>query len=253
MATNDDGVFAEGLWALVRELRREGKVVVIAPDREQSGIGTAVTLQHPIKVTPFVPPVEGVEAFSVEGTPADCVILGLNMLAPDAELIVSGINAGANLGYDALISGTVGAALQGFFYKIPAIALSIEYSPGEERIYFESAAKVGSFFVRKFKDGILGGRIILNINLPNLPLHEIRGVEVTRLGLRSYKEAIKPDIRGKRFWILRDEPHGDEERGTDIWAVREGMISITPLHSDLTDLGACSLLKGMELSEILKL
>ena len=126
LATNDDGVYAPGLWASVQALREVGDVVVAAPDREQSGVGTAITLNNPVHVREVMPLIEGVRAYAVEGTPADSTILGVESLVGEKiDLVVSGINPGANMGNDVFISGTVGAALQAFFRGIPAIAVSV--------------------------------------------------------------------------------------------------------------------------------
>lgn len=235
LVTNDDGIYAQGLWSLVEELQKVGQVIVVAPDREQSGIGAAVTLHQPLRVNQIKSLVSGVEAYSVEGTPADSVILALSTITKEIDLVISGINAGSNMGDDILISGTVGAALQGYFRGFPAIALSVA---ALEAVHFEAAAKVAALLAGKISAGVLPSKLLLNINLPNLPLDKIQGIELTRLGQRCYVDSIKEGNDGKRkyFWIVRGQPNWDSRQGTDIWAIEQQRISVTPLHSDLTSI-----------------
>jgi 5'-nucleotidase len=233
LVTNDDGIHARGLWALVEELCKVGEVVVVAPDREQSAVGTAVTLHHPLRLARANPLVAGVEAYSVEGTPADSVILALGMpVGEGVEVVVSGINEGPNLGDDVLISGTVGAALQGNLYGIPSMALSVA---AFENVHFEVAAKLGRALAGRITSDPSSWNALINVNLPNLPIEEIRGIEITRLAHRTYADSIKEghDGRRKYYWIVRGKPRWNAEDGTDRWALNESMISITPLRSNL--------------------
>jgi len=168
LVTNDDGIFAEGLWILVKELRSIARVVVVAPDREQSAIGTAVTLRQPLRVQKVRSMVPEIETYSVEGTPADSVILALGKLVKDKiDLVVSGINHGANLGDDVLISGTVGAALQGYLRGLPALAISVTLG---DNLHLDNAAKLATVLAKKIESNALPTSILLNVNLPNLPL-----------------------------------------------------------------------------------
>jgi 5'-nucleotidase len=234
LVTNDDGIYAEGLWALVRELQNIGEVIVVAPDREQSAVGTAVTLHQPLRFSEVRPLVAGIKTYAVEGTPADSVILALQTLLKDEiGVVFSGINEGANLGDDVLISGTVGAALQGYFRGLPSIALSVGTG---ETIHYEVAAKLGSLLASKIGDGFLSQGMLLNINLPNLPSDKIKGIELTRLARRNYADLIIEGHDGKRkyYWIARGEPQWDGDEGTDIWAIETGWISITPLRNELS-------------------
>lgn len=233
LVTNDDGIYARGLWTLVAELKRVGRVIVVAPDREQSAVGTSVTLHSPLRAQRIAPLVKGVKAISVEGTPADCVILALGrLIRGGVDLVVSGINAGANLGNDVLISGTVGAAFQGYFRGLPSIALSVT---AIEDVHFQAAARLGALLAQALQQGALPRDSFLNVNLPNLPLGEIQGIEVTCLGGRSYKERIKPGYDGKRkyYWIVRGKSEWRMEEGSDVRAVKDKRISLTPLQSDL--------------------
>jgi 5'-nucleotidase len=232
LVSNDDGVYAEGLWALVKELREIATVTVVAPDRDQSGAGTSVTLQHPLRIIEIKAPLDEVAAYSVEGTPADSVILALRHILKDrVDLVVSGINEGPNLGDDAYISGTVGAALQGFFYDIPAIAFSIAAFGS---LHFDVAARLAKLLVREIADRDISRRMLLNVNLPNLPREKIEGVEITRLGERKYADRIEPGHDGKRqyHWIMRGKSEWQATSGTDIWALEQNKISITPLFGN---------------------
>ena len=250
LVTNDDGIAAPGLWALAEELQSIAEVVVVAPDREQSGVGTSVTLHQPLRVRSVKPMVDGIETHVVEGTPADSVIIALRMLLKDKiDLVISGINEGSNLGTDVLISGTVGAAFQAYFYGLPAIAVSVA---SFDNLHFEVAGRICTLLARQLAAGRLPPRFLLNVNLPNLPLDQITGIEITELGERSHTDAIKrggikAGHDGKRhyYWIEHCEPQSKEEKGTDVWALRQKKISITPLHNDLTSREQMASLEGM--------
>jgi 5'-nucleotidase len=232
LLTNDDGVSAAGLAALRRCLTPLGRLWVVAPDREQSAASHALTLQRPLRIQR---PEEGV--MSVDGTPTDCVLLALNGLLPERpDLVVSGINHGPNLGGDVVYSGTVAGALEGAMLGVPAIAISL--AAWNERS-FDAAEAVLPKLVRGMLDRGLSERSVLNVNLPPLAAGDIRGVKVTRLGRRVYRDVIveRMDPRGKAYyWIGGSEPtwqRGDED--TDLAAIEAGMISVTPLDLDLTD------------------
>lgn len=245
LVTNDDGIYAGGLWTLVAALKDVGEVVVVAPDREQSAVGSSVTLHRPLRARETRPLVKGIRSYCVEGTPADCVILALrNLLDSEIDLVVSGINEGSNLGDDVLISGTVGAALQGYLNGIPSIALSVA---ALEDVHFDAAAKLAVVLARIVAKGALPKKMLLNANLPNLPLAQIKGIQVTQLGRRSYGDVIKEGHDGKRkyYWIVRGKQEWQPEEGTDIGALLKDEISITPLHSDLTSPMVLSLLKAL--------
>ena len=245
LVTNDDGIYARGLWTLVAALKEAGQVVVVAPDREQSAVGSSVTLHQPLRAREIDPPVSGVKSYSVEGTPADSVILALkNLVDSEIDLVVSGINEGANLGDDVLISGTVGAALQGYLNSIPSIAVSVG---ALEDVHFDPAARLAVVLARLVAKGALPKRMLLNVNLPNLPLSQIKGIELTHLGRRSYGDMIQEGHDGKRkyYWIVRGKPEWKPEEGTDIWAVLNDKISITPLHAVATSSRVLSILKEL--------
>jgi 5'-nucleotidase len=232
LVSNDDGIYAEGLWALVKELRDIATVTVVAPDRDQSGAGTSVTFRHPVRMFEIKSPVDRVVAYSVEGTPADSVILALKLVLKDGvDLVVSGVNEGPNLGDDVFISGTIGAALQGFFYGIPSIAFSIAAFGS---LHFDTCARLAKLMAEEIANEGLSRRVLLNVNLPNLPQEKIEGIEVTRLGERSYTDRIEPGHDGKRqyHWIMRGKSEWQPVSGTDIWALEQNKISITPLFGN---------------------
>lgn len=246
LITNDDGVYAKGLWALVEAVKDVGEVIVVAPDREQSAVGTSVTLHQPLRAKRVNPLVPGIETYSVEGTPADSVILGLKMLAGDGvDLVMSGINEGVNLGNDVYISGTVGAALQGYFYEIPSIALSAAVY--KTRVRFEAASLMGKLLAEKVKQGVLHPRSLLNVNAPYLPLEKIEGIDLTSPGRRTYRDEIREGNDGKRdyYWIVRGEPVWDQREGTDIWAIQHGRISMAPLPGVLPDSSRMNILNDL--------
>ena len=233
LVTNDDGIFAQGLWTLVKELRNIAQVVVVAPDREQSAIGTAVTLRQPLRIQKVRPIVPEVETYSVEGTPADSVILALAKLVKNkVDLVVSGINQGLNLGDDVLISGTVGAALQGYLYGLPALAISVD---AVDSLYLDTGAKLAALLAKKINSNALPPNIFLNVNLPDLPLAKIRGAEITQLASGSHIDTVDEGHDGRRtyYWLVRQKINKGANKKTDIWAIEQGNISITPLHTSL--------------------
>jgi 5'-nucleotidase len=233
LITNDDGVHFHGLWTLVEELAPRHQVTVIAPDREQSGVGTAISLHRIIRARAVPSPVAGVAAYAVEGTPGDCVCLGLGALAKETEWVIAGINEGSNMGDDVFFSGTVGAAFHAHFRGMPAIAVSVS---SLRSTHYHPAARIASGLVDAVASGCLPRRVLLNVNVPDIPAQEIKGVRVTRQARRRYNEQVREekDSRGKTYyWIVRKRPDWEIEEGTDIWAIRNGFVSIVPLQSDI--------------------
>ena len=239
LITNDDGIDAPGLWALAEELRRIARVLIVAPDREQTGVGTSITLHQPLIVKKVKSAITGVESYSTEGTPADSIIVGMRMLWQNkVDMVISGINEGPNLGKDILVSGTVGAALQAHNCGLPALAVSVA---AIENINFDVAARLAALISKKVASGKLPQSILLNINLPNLPLAELKGIDITRLGNSGYTEdfavnkvAGHYDARRIYCWITPVATDLKEEQGTDIWALRNNRISITPIDNTMT-------------------
>jgi 5'-nucleotidase len=230
LVTNDDGVNAAGLWALAESLRAIGDVTVVAPDREQSGVGTSMSFHHPVRLTKIHEKIAGIDTYSVEGTPADCVILAIKVIMTGGiDLVVSGINQGPNCGYDVFLSGTVGAALQGFFYSIPSMAVSVNSFADP---HFETGARVAAAIVGYLTEHKKTGKMLLNVNVPSLPITELKGVDVTRLGEKAYSAGIDIGNDGRRdyYWIRHRGKDVGVTNGTDLWALEHDRISITPLR-----------------------
>lgn len=238
LVTNDDGVHSEGIRALAKALSEVGDVFVVAPDRDKSGVGTAMTLLDVLRVRHVSSPLDAVEAYSVEGTPADCVILACGTLFTEPfDLVVSGINPGANLGLDVLSSGTVGGALQAYYREIPSMAVSAVYSKDTE-VRYEAASRSAAVLARRLGNGDHTGTPVLNVNVPDVEPEGIQGVEVTRLGPRAFLEDVEIGQIGRRthYWIKHNKPAIDHPaEGTDVWAVLNNRVSITPIEPIFTD------------------
>lgn len=233
LATNDDGIFADTLWILAQVLKRQHTVTVAAPDREQSATGTMVTLRVPLRVRQHSCFTPGIEAFSIEGSPSDSVILAIGKLVPDVDMVVSGINLGLNLGDDVLISGTVGAAMQGYLRDLSAVAISVP--PESGKTTWQNAARLAAIVADAISEGSLGTNGFFNINLPDIPAREIKGVRITCLAHKTHIDTVEEGYDGRReyYWLVRQQLSQDVSRESDIWAVENGYISITPLHSEL--------------------
>lgn len=231
LVTNDDGINAPGLAALAEALAPLGDVYVVAPEREQSTVGHALTLHRPLRVDRLAE-----RRFAVNGTPSDCVNLAvLGLLPAEPTLVVSGINHGSNLGDDVTYSGTVSAAMEGTLLGIPAIAVSLV---GPEQGGFEEAGKIARLIAMRTLVEGLPPKTLLNVNVPG---GRPRGIRFTRLGHRVYKEKMveEKDPRGKTYyWIGAGPPLWDDREATDIIAVQDGYAAVTPLHLDLTHYGA---------------
>lgn len=238
LVTNDDGVNAPGLFALVQEMRKLGHVTVLAPDRNWSGGGHVKTLDRALRVRE-VQLADGTCAFASDGAPSDCVALAtLGFFKEPIDLVVSGINAGANLGHDVTYSGTVTAAMEAVIAGIPGVAVSLETTDNHfGEIDYGPAACAASKIVHQVIKNGLSHEILLNVNIPFLPDEKLRGIVLTRQGLRVYHSRLdeRVDPRGKPYyWIGGDAPTGVPERGTDVGALAEGFVSVTPLQLDLT-------------------
>jgi len=229
LVTNDDGIFSEGIERLAKALAPIGRVVTVAPDQERSAAGHSLTLQHPLRAK-----LVGPDRWSVDGTPTDCVNWGVLHLCKDdrPSLLVSGINLGLNLGDDVTYSGTVSAAFEGTILGIPSVAISQEIETG---FTFDAAAAFAQRLARRLLEEPLPPGTLVNVNIP---AGEPQGVRVGRLGKRRYGESVieKTDPRGRPYyWIGSTIPAGEAEEGTDISAIADKFISMTPLHLDLTD------------------
>jgi len=240
LVSNDDGVHATGLGVLAAALETVGDVYVVAPDRERSAVGHALTLHRPLRVEPL-----GERRFAINGTPSDCVNLGiLGLLTARPDIVVAGVNAGSNLGDDVTYSGTVSAAMEGSLLGVPSVAVSLV--EGKEPADFRAAAEAAVPIVhRMLRDRVLG-ITLLNVNVPP---GRPRGVKMTRLGRRVYSDKVvaERDPRGKLYyWIGAGPPAWEGGEDTDFAAVHAGYVSVTPLHLDLTSYDGLRALKAWE-------
>lgn len=230
LVTNDDGYQAPGIIALAEALASISRVSVVAPNRNRSGASHSLTLDRPLRVT------QNETGFlSVDGTPTDCVHLAINgLLEQEPDMVVSGINAGPNLGDDVLYSGTVAAAMEGRFLGKPAVAISLG---SHQPKHFATAACVAIKLVNQLRSHPLPNDIILNVNVPDLPVDHVAGYRSTRLGFRHKAEPVIPsrDPRGHEiYWVGAPGPEQDAGPGTDFHALDNGYVSVTPLQIDLT-------------------
>lgn len=239
LVSNDDGVHATGLKALAKELKKLGDVWVVAPLEEKSTTGHSLTIHKPLRLIEMGP-----RFFGVSGSPADCIYLGIRqVLKGMPDLVVSGINRGANLGQDVYYSGTVSAAREACILGIPALAvsLSIDFAkaPPEDKLHYESAAKLAVSVLRDLKKIKIPQHTLLNLNCPDLPHKKVRGVRLARQGFRFYSGSVlrRKDHRGKDyFWVGGSYKGFRKDEGTDCQVVESGYAALTPLKLDSTDL-----------------
>jgi 5'-nucleotidase len=232
LVTNDDGIHARGLAVLAEALAEIGEVYVVAPDREQSAVGHALTLHRPLRVDRVAE-----RRYAVNGTPSDCVNLAVLGLLPEPPVLVaSGINHGTNLGDDVTYSGTVSAAMEGTLLGVPSMAVS-QADPEADGGFDVAGAVARAVAMRLLVEG-LPAKTLLNVNVPR---GEIKGIRLTRLGHRVYREKVirEVDPRGRPYyWIGAGPPEWAEDASADIAVVHDGYASVTPLHLDLTHHGA---------------
>jgi 5'-nucleotidase len=244
LLTNDDGVHAPGLAALIKRISEVAEVVVVAPDREQSAVSHALTLHHPLRAARIADNI-----YAVEGTPTDCVNLGIHsLLTFRPDLVISGVNRGANMGDDVTYSGTVAAALEATLMGIPAIAVSLATKGAGDN--FDAAALCAAKLAQKVLDHGLQPDTFLNVNVPDLPAERLLAPLITCQGKRSYEGTIvdKVDPRGRNYyWIGTADLSFRDLPGSDYHAVSRGHVSISPLHIDLTNYASIESLKGWEL------
>jgi 5'/3'-nucleotidase len=243
LVTNDDGIQSPGIKALAKAMKRLGEVYVVAPDRERTAAGHSLTLHKPLRIE-----ILGTRTFSVSGTPTDCVNLAVNeIMARRPGLVVSGINRGGNLGDDVTYSGTVSAAMEGTLLGIPSIAIS---QLGDEHFHFETSARFAVPLARQVNRLGLPPDTLLNVNVPDLPPREVKGMRITCLGRRVFDSnnvIKKQDPRGKMYyWIGGSRIAWEDRKDTDQQAVEEGRISVTPVHLDLTNHSALASLRDWE-------
>jgi 5'-nucleotidase len=244
LITNDDGINAPGLRRLFDALKEVGKVIVVAPDKNQSAAGHSLTLHKPLRIEKHQR-----NWYAINGTPTDCVNLAVNSILKKKkpDMLVSGINQGGNLGDDITYSGTVSAAVEGTLLGIPSLAISVD---GRGDIDYTAASLFALKLVKTVSEKGMPKNTLLNVNIPNLPIREITGVTITRQGKRIWEDSIveKVDPRGQKYyWIGGNDRGWRQEDRTDIQAVREGYISITPLHLDMTNYRALEELNSWEI------
>jgi 5'-nucleotidase len=231
LLTNDDGIHAPALRRLREELRGLGRVVIVAPDRDQSATSHSLTLHRPFRIRQHE-----ADTYSVDGTPTDCVVTAYyGLLDARPDVVVSGINHGPNMGEDVFYSGTVAAAIEGTIQGAPSIAASLVT---RENTDFADPARFVARLTREVMTRGLPRRRLLNVNIPHRPWGEVRGIAITRLGSRVYRDTLikKVDPRGRDYyWIGGEDPVWETQAGTDFHAVSEGWISVTPMRLDLTD------------------
>ncbi len=243
LISNDDGYRARGINALREALKGLGDLTVVAPDRNRSGASNSLTLDVPLRVSKAEP-----DVYFVQGTPTDCVHLAISGLFPfEPDMVVSGINNGSNLGDDVLYSGTVAAAMEGRFLGKPAVAISLNTDGlrGDAKRWFETGAHFARMIVERLQSTPLqmnlGRATLLNVNVPNIPVEQVKGIKVTRLGNRHRSEAVirAEDPRGRPvYWVGPAGAGQDAGPGTDFHAISEGFVSVTPLSVDLTNYDA---------------
>jgi 5'-nucleotidase len=235
LVSNDDGYLATGINALIDALEKVADVTVVAPDRNRSAASNSLTLSRPLRVSEY-----GKNRYKVDGTPSDCVHLAVTgLLDEEPDLVVSGINHGANLGDDTIYSGTVAAAMEGRFLGLPTIAVSLvgRTLVGAKLTHFETAARVAVELVEKIERASLASDTVLNVNVPDLPYEELQGIRATRLGFRHKSEKVLQDLDpyGRRiYWVGPAGEGQDTGEDTDFHAISQGAASVTPLKVDLT-------------------
>ncbi|MDD5289356.1 MAG: 5'/3'-nucleotidase SurE [Dehalococcoidales bacterium] len=238
LVTNDDGIDSLGLWMLADAMSRVGQVMVVAPDRQQSGVGSSISLHGDMSIREVPVSLPDIRAYAIGGTPSDCTMLGLRRLSQgDIDLVVSGINTGPNVGRDIPYSGTVMATLQGYYRKIHSIAVSLFPQTLEEELNFEVAAQVAETLALNIKNGKMNTDAILNVNVPNIPKEQIKGILTTRTAATGYVKLLeKPSDESFNYSVKHLDTSISKtiEEGTDIWALHSGFISITPLRFEVT-------------------
>ena len=239
LVTNDDGFFSKGIQTLAEVLQELGEVYIVAPDRDRSAVSHALTMHRPLKVDLIKE-----KCFSVNGTPTDCVVVGVKKLLPrEPDLLVSGINKGANLGEDVTYSGTVSAAIEGTILNVPSFAISLV---GERPFRYETASHFALIIAKFVLEKKLPTDTLLNVNVPNKALQEIKGIKITKQGKRSYENSIHEIYSPwgeKQYWIGGGIVSWQKMEGTDIQAIMENYVSVTPLHIDLTNYQALDYLR----------
>lgn len=253
LLTNDDGIYAAGIHALLPVLCELGEVSIVAPDRERSATGHGITVHHPLRVQHYNIPDDCSSAWMVDGTPADCVKLAIEALLPvKPDLVVSGINLGSNLGTDVLYSGTVSAAVEGIILGVPAIAVSLTEINNAD---FSCAARITKGVIIEMLKNGLPPNTLLNVNVPPGQTKDLKGIAVTKLGNRRYENTFdrREDPRGRVYYWLAGKPAEIfNDPDSDIAAVENGYVSVSPVHFDLTNYRIMNQLEKWSMNELLK-
>ena len=240
LLTNDDGIEASGIKILAEKLEENGhEIIVVAPSHEQSATSHSITLHQPLRIHQF-----GKNKYAATGTPTDCVTLASQIILQEkVDLVISGINSGQNMGEDILYSGTVAAALESMFLGFKAIAISLA---AFEKQKFETAAHYINILLQNNIVDMIGNQEILNINIPNLTINEVKGIKITKLGHRKYQDFVveQKDPRGEKiYWIGGDKPKWSQGKNDDCKVLQDGYISITPIRPNFTNEISCEKLK----------
>ncbi|MEG6586031.1 5'/3'-nucleotidase SurE [Dendrosporobacter sp. 1207_IL3150] len=250
LLTNDDGIGAPGIKALWESLSKVAEVIVVAPDVERSATSQAITVHHPIRVDKYCIDQPPLCAWRVGGTPTDCVKIAVEALLPDKpDIVVSGINLGSNMGTDVLYSGTVSAAIEGALHGIPSVAVSLDSWKLSD---FSVAANYTAKLVQTLAQKSLPPNTLLNVNVPAVRLEEIEEVTITKLGVRQYANTFerREDPRGRLYyWMGGEIVDNDNDPDSDIVAVKNNKISVTPIHFDLTNYGLINMLTEWKLTK----
>jgi len=239
LISNDDGVEAPGIQALKTGLEDMASLVLVAPDRDRSGASNSLTLDSPIRAKKM-----SENVIRVNGTPTDCVHLAITgLLEDEPDMVISGINAGANMGDDVLYSGTVAAAMEGRFLGLPSIAISLASNAENAPLtHYDTAVQVARFLIKRLEHAPFPANTVLNVNVPDCPWDEVKGILSTRLGHRHKAEPVikAQDPRGRNiYWVGPPGAEQDAGEGTDFYALKNGFVSVTPLQVDLTRHEAC--------------
>jgi 5'-nucleotidase len=236
LLTNDDGIYAPGITALKHSIKDLGEITVVAPDIEQSGVGHSITFGHPLRIREVHLNNEFI-GYGVSGSPADCVKLGIyEVMKKEPDIVISGINMGSNVGIHILYSGTVAAAVEAAIMGFPSIAVSFDITAEYDDV--KDASKVARDIIGCITRHPLSKGSLLNVNIPSRPSHQIKGIKMTRQFARDFKETFsrRMDPSGKAYyWLIGTDKSIHREEGTDVSALNDGYISVTPLRYDLTD------------------
>ena len=239
LLTNDDGVYSVGIQTMAKHLNSAGhEVLLVAPDRERSATGHAMTLDRPVHIRKVAPQFLSADfdAYACDGTPTDCVIMGIDALEFIPDMVISGINQGPNLADDITYSGTACAAMEGLIFEKPSIAVSLVMSSKDKKLHNDTAAQSVMALIESLKEDPMPEGVLYNVNVPNLPMSEIKGFSLTKKGVRRYIDkisSVKSPGGAEAYWIggqIVDELI----EGTDVWAISNSKISVTPIHLEMT-------------------